>query len=80
MQAKTRQYAEAELKAKKMETAKWSREMSIVERKMREREVELNHKKPLYIKAKEKTSHVLKRLEASKWVHSMYMHMYVQYM
>ena len=36
--------------------------------RVREKEVELNQKKPMYIKAKEKTSHVLKRLEASKLV------------
>ena len=43
-----------------------SREMGVVEKKMREREVEMNKKKPLYIKAKERTSHVIKRLEATK--------------
>ena len=40
--------------------------MSIIERQVREKEVEMNRRKPLYIKAKEKTSHVLKRLEATK--------------
>ena len=33
---------------------------------MREKEVEMNSKKPRYIKAKEETSHVIKRLEAQK--------------
>ena len=36
---------------------------------MREKEVEMNRIKPQYIKSKEETSHVLKRLEASKYVH-----------
>ena len=34
---------------------------------MREHEVQMSKRKPLYIKAKERTSHVLKRLEASKY-------------
>lgn len=63
---RTRHNLEEQLKSKKQNSAKFSREMSIIEKKMREKEVELNKKKLLYIKAKEKTSHVLKRLEASK--------------
>ena len=59
---------EAQLKAKKQEAAKWSREVGLLEKKVREQEVEMSKKKPLYIKAKEKTSHVLKRLEASKYI------------
>jgi len=61
-----RQKIENQLKAKKQEQAKLSREMGVIEKKMREREVEMNRKKPLYIKAKEQTSHVIKRLEATK--------------
>ena len=34
---------------------------------MWEHEVQMSKRKPLYIKAKERTSHVLKRLEASKY-------------
>ena len=67
-QVKKRQLAESSLKTKKQESAKWSREISIADKKVREKEVQLNQKKPMYIKAKEKTSHVLKRLEASKLV------------
>ena len=63
-----RQKIESQLKAKKQESAKWSREMGVIEKRMREKEVELNKKKPLYIKAKERTSHVIKRLEATKYV------------
>ena len=65
-QLSRRQKIENQLKAKKQEQAKLSREMGVVEKKMREREVEMNKKKPLYIKAKERTSHVIKRLEATK--------------
>ena len=61
-----RQKIEADLKSKKQESAKLSREMSVLEKKVREREVQLNKKRPLYIKAKERTSHVTKRLEATK--------------
>ena len=57
---------ESQLKAKKQGSAKWAREMGVIEKKMREKEVEMNKKKPLYIKAKERTSHVIKRLEATK--------------
>jgi structural maintenance of chromosome 1 len=60
---------EAQLKAKKQEAARWSREVGLLEKKAREQEVETSKRKPLYIKAKEKTSHVLKRLEASKRAH-----------
>ena len=42
--------------------------MGLLEKNVREQEVETSKRKPLYIKAKEKTSHVLKRLEASKYV------------
>ena len=45
----------------------------MLEKKVREQEVEMSKRKPLYIKAKEKTSHVLKRLEASKYAY-VYIH------
>lgn len=61
-----RQKIESQLKGKKQESARWSREMSVIEKRVREREVEMNRKKPLFIKAKERTSHVIKRLEATK--------------
>lgn len=54
------------MKSKKQESAKWSREMAVVEKKKREKEVEMNKLKPLFIKAKEQTLHVVKRLEASR--------------
>jgi hypothetical protein len=60
---------ENQMKTKKQESAKWSREMAVVEKKKREKEMEMNKLKPLFIKAKEQTLHVVKRLEASKYVH-----------
>ena len=68
LQTQRRGKIEAQLKAKKQEAAKWSREVGLLEKRVREQEVEMSKRKPLYIKAKEKTSHVLKRLEASKYV------------
>ena len=56
------------MKTKKQESARWSREMAVVEKKKREKEMEMNKLKPLFIKAKEQTLHVVKRLEASKCV------------
>ncbi len=67
MQLGVRGKLEGEIKGKKQENAKWSREVATLEKKMREKEVEMNQTKPLYIKAKEKTSHVTKRLEANKY-------------
>ncbi|RMX38379.1 hypothetical protein pdam_00005515 [Pocillopora damicornis] len=55
-----------QLKSKKQDSAKLSREMAFVEKKITSKEAELNKNRPQYIKAKEKTSHVLKRLESSK--------------
>jgi len=40
--------------------------MASVEKKITTKEAELNKNRPQYIKAKEKTSHVLKRIETSK--------------
>lgn len=57
---------EQKLKSKKQENAKLSREMASVEKKIASKEAEQNKNKPLYIKAKEKTSHLSKRIENSK--------------
>lgn len=56
------------MKSKKQESAKWSREIAVVEKKKREKEVEMNKLKPQFIKAKEQTLHVVKRLEASRYI------------
>nr|QIC49988.1 structural maintenance of chromosomes protein 1 [Actinia equina] len=61
-----KQSIEHQLKGKKQENAKLAREMATIEKTIREKEVELNQKRPAFIKAKEKTSHVIKRLETSK--------------
>ena len=66
LQTNRQQKIEGQLKAKKQGAAKFSREMSLIEKTMREKEGELVKKKPMYIKAKERTLHVVKRLEASK--------------
>ena len=68
VQVSRRGKIESQMKSKKQESAKWSREMAVVEKKKREKEVEMNKLKPLFIKAKEQTLHVVKRLEASKYV------------
>ena len=54
------------MKSKKQESAKWSREIAVVEKKKREKEVEMNKLKPQFIKAKEQTLHVVKSREASR--------------
>ena len=68
-QSNRRQKIESQLKTKKQEAARWSRELSLLEKKVREHEVEMSKRRPLYIKAKERTSHVLKRLEASRYMY-----------
>lgn len=57
---------EDEIKDKKKEQGKLARELTKVESKIKESEVELNKKRPLYIKAKEKTAHMIKKLEGAK--------------
>ncbi|XP_065903678.1 structural maintenance of chromosomes protein 1A-like [Dysidea avara] len=64
-----RDRTEAQLKAKKQASAKQTRESNTVEKKIRDKEVELSKKRPLFINAKEATSHVTKRLEATKKAH-----------
>lgn len=69
LQLSRRGKLENQMKTKKQESAKWSREMAVVEKKKREKEMEMNKLKPLFIKAKEQTLHVVKRMEASKYVY-----------
>lgn len=57
---------EDEIKEKKKEQGKLTRELTKVETRIKESEVELNKKRPLYIKAKEKTAHMIKKLEGAK--------------
>lgn len=57
---------EAELKEKKKDVGKAQRELAKVEQSHRDADVELNKRKPAYIKAKEKTAHMQKKLDAAK--------------
>ncbi|KAH3819553.1 hypothetical protein DPMN_121292, partial [Dreissena polymorpha] len=63
---KKRDKIEEEIKGKKKEQGKLLRELTTVESTIKECEVELNKKRPLYIKAKEKTAHMIKKLEGAK--------------
>ena len=57
---------EDQLKAKKQESAKWAREVSTLEKRMKEKEMEAHRLKPQYIKAKELTAHTTNRLKANR--------------
>ncbi|XP_064632615.1 structural maintenance of chromosomes protein 1A-like [Lineus longissimus] len=61
-----REKIEGEVKAVKKEQGTLQRDLAKIEQNIKESEGELNKKRPLYIKAKEKTSHMLKKLEAAK--------------
>lgn len=63
---KKRDKIEDEIKEKKKEQGKLSRDLTKIEQHIKEAESELNKKRPLYIKAKEKTAHMIKKLEAAK--------------
>ena len=56
------------MKTKRQEAARYTREMNTKEKKIRDKEMELATKKPAFIKAKERKSHVNKRLEAQKYI------------
>ena len=57
---------EASLKEKRQDQGKTSRELTTVEQLIKGVEVDLGRHQPNFIKAKEKTSHAMKKLEASK--------------
>ncbi|KAK3794036.1 hypothetical protein RRG08_028468 [Elysia crispata] len=63
---KRRDKIEAEIKEKKKEQGLISRELTKLEQQIKESETALNKKRPQYIKAKEQTSHMTKKLDASK--------------
>ncbi|XP_035827369.1 structural maintenance of chromosomes protein 1A [Aplysia californica] len=63
---KRRDKIEAEIKEKKKEHSSITRELTKLEQQIKESETALNKKRPQYIKAKEQTSHMTKKLEASK--------------
>ncbi|XP_067880258.1 structural maintenance of chromosomes protein 1A isoform X2 [Heterodontus francisci] len=57
---------EEEMKVQKKEVGKLMREQQQIEKEIKEKDVELNQKRPQYIKAKENTSHKIKKLESAK--------------
>uniref|UniRef100_H2YW09 Structural maintenance of chromosomes protein n=1 Tax=Ciona savignyi TaxID=51511 RepID=H2YW09_CIOSA len=61
-----REKYEEEIKKKKQEQGKFMRELSALEKKIQEKETELNRKRPMYIKAKENTNFVMKKIESAK--------------
>ena len=66
VQSRRRETCEDQLKVKRQEMARFSRETAVTEKKMREVETEVSRLRTEYIKAKQKTAHVVKRLQASK--------------
>lgn len=63
---KKKEKVEEELREKKREHGKLQRELAKLEQQIREAEFQLNQKRPTYIKAKERTAHMQKKLEAAK--------------
>ncbi|XP_074644873.1 structural maintenance of chromosomes protein 1A-like [Tubulanus polymorphus] len=63
---KKREKIEDEIREVKKEQAKTTRELTKIEQNIKESDVELNKKRPLYIKAKEKTAHMVKKLDAAR--------------
>ncbi|XP_078487137.1 structural maintenance of chromosomes protein 1A [Ciona intestinalis] len=61
-----REKYDEEIKRKKQEQGKMMRELSALERAIQEKETELNRKRPMYIKAKENTNFVMKKVESAK--------------
>nr|KAG5701912.1 hypothetical protein BaRGS_014977 [Batillaria attramentaria] len=65
-ETRKRDRIEDEIKEKKREQGKISRELTKIEQQIKESEVELNKKRPVYIKAKEKTAHMQRKVENSR--------------
>ncbi|XP_043565217.1 structural maintenance of chromosomes protein 1B-like isoform X2 [Chiloscyllium plagiosum] len=65
-QKATQAAAEEEVRAKKKELGKLSRELQQIEKEIKVHDVILNEKRPSYIKAKENTRHYTKKLEIAK--------------
>lgn len=63
---KAKQKIEDEVREKKQTLSKISKELSGIDRKIRDVELNLNKKRPTYIKAKENASHIEKKLETAK--------------
>lgn len=61
---------ETQLKAKKSENGKLSREIALNEKGIADKEADLNKQRPLYLKAKQTTQHHNKKLEDTRQAHS----------
>ncbi|ELT90865.1 hypothetical protein CAPTEDRAFT_228943 [Capitella teleta] len=61
-----REKIEDEIKEKKKEVGRMGKELNKIEQLIRDSEVDLNKKRPQFIKAKEKTTHMVKKLESAK--------------
>ncbi|XP_077485718.1 structural maintenance of chromosomes 1 isoform X2 [Amblyomma americanum] len=57
---------EEEVRDKRKEHGRLQRDMAKIEQQIREADVELNKRKPAFIKAKERTAHMHKKLEAAR--------------
>ncbi|KAJ6668487.1 hypothetical protein lerEdw1_011969 [Lerista edwardsae] len=66
-------HAENAVKAKKKSLGMLNRNQQQIEKEIRSLEILLNQKRPLYIKAKEKTSHQIKKVDQAKKVLRDYM-------
>ena len=63
---KQKEKIESEVREKKQSLGKISKELSGIDRKIRDVELNLNKKRPTYIKAKENAAHIEKKLETAK--------------
>ncbi|XP_077122745.1 structural maintenance of chromosomes protein 1B isoform X2 [Ranitomeya variabilis] len=61
-------HCEMELKTAKRDSGRMSRELQLIEKEIKSREILLNNLRPQYIKAKENTAHQLKKSESTKSV------------
>ncbi|XP_075712057.1 structural maintenance of chromosomes protein 1B [Rhinoderma darwinii] len=59
-------HSESELKAAKRELGRVNRELQHIEKEIKIKEISLNNLRPQYIKAKENTSHQIKKSESTK--------------
>lgn len=63
---KKKEQAEEVLKEKKKEQGKSNRELAKIDQEIREVEAEINKKRPSFIKSKERTTHLQKKLNTAK--------------
>ncbi|GLH03186.1 Structural maintenance of chromosomes protein [Gryllus bimaculatus] len=63
---KRKEKAEEQLKEKKKECGKLSRDLAKTEQDIREMESEINKKRPTFIKSKERVAHIQKKLESAR--------------